>query len=191
VQLELATGDRSPHLRRHARPASQECFSLALEREPAAARRLRLVHRRVRVAQQRLGVGRVIRIQADADAGAGPHLGTGDCERLAEGDVELRTDGLGDVLGSVVQVGEQHQELVAAVTGEHIGIAQHGAQASCHRRQELVADRVAEASLTALKSSRSTNSTATDRFIRRARATARSSCSSTRKRFGSPVRRSW
>ena len=58
--------------------------------------------------------------------------------------MQLRADRLGDVLGIVVEIGEEHQELVAALASEHVGVAEHAAQAGRDRRQELVPGGVAE-----------------------------------------------
>ena len=100
------------------------------------------VHGEVGVAQQLVGPG-AGRVEGDADARSDEHLFADDGERPAQG----ADDALGDrgraVL--VLEVLEEHGELVAAHAGRGVALAQAALQTGGDRHQELVADRVAEA----------------------------------------------
>ena len=89
----------------------------------------------------------------DADRGADEDLHAGDDERRAQRAADLARDdrgGLARVFGVVLvavrlDVGEQDEELVAALPRDHVGGAGRARQPSCDRAEELVAGRVPEA----------------------------------------------
>ena len=99
-----------------------------MEGHPAPAGRLGPVHGGVGVAQQRLGVGGVVGKQADPDAGAGAQLGEPDHERLAQGPSSLAATSSAAAAGSSVTSESDDQELVSALAGQHVAVAQHVAQ---------------------------------------------------------------
>jgi hypothetical protein len=101
------------------------------------------VHRRVGVAQQRLDVAAVLRVEADAGAAGERQVVAVDVHRQAD----LVDDALhraeDHFLAGVVV--EDHHELVAAQARHRVALAQHRAQPLGHALQQLVAHAVAEA----------------------------------------------
>ena len=116
-----------------------------MEDEAPAARGLGAVHGDVGVAQQRLGVGGIVGVQADADAGSGADLGPGDDERLLQCAEQLAADALGRRGRVVGQVAEQDEELVAALAGQDVGVTQDAAQPCRDAGQQPVAGGVPQA----------------------------------------------
>ena len=114
---------------------------------------LRLVHRRVGVLEQGLGVRRVERVEADADGRAHEDLDVGDDEGLTQRAADPAGDGLGGVAGAFeVELavgasgsGDEEEELVAAVARDDLFRAGRTAQACRDRCEKLVAGLVAEA----------------------------------------------
>ena len=107
---------------------------------------LRLTHRRLGVVQQVRGVRRVLRVEADADAHAHVQLRAVHLERIAQHLVDPLRDGLGadqrgvELPGAVTfQVGEQQQELIAALARHQIGLARRDAEPVRQLREEGVA----------------------------------------------------
>src|SRR6185369_17955619 len=105
------------------------------------------VHSGVRVLQKRLRVRSVVGEEADADRGADEDLYAGDDEGSAERAADFPRDdrcGLAGVLGVVIvlvrlDVGEEHEELVASLASDNVGGARRVLQASRDRAEELVA----------------------------------------------------
>ena len=112
------------------------------EAEGVLARALDLVHRRVGVAGEVLGGGAVAREERDADADRGAELALAQPHRGGERLQHLARDHL-RVLG-LVDVRQQHGELVAAEAGEGVAAAQRGRQPARDRTQQQVALGVAE-----------------------------------------------
>ncbi len=144
VQLQFALGHRPPQLRRQAGPPREDRVRAFMKGDPPPAGRLGLVHRGVGMAQQRLGVVGIGRVQADADAGSGAQLAPDQVERLAQGIEELAADVLDPDGGVGGQVGEQHEELVSTQPGEQVGVTQDRVQACGHAGQQLVSRGVAQ-----------------------------------------------
>ena len=83
VQLQRVVGDRAAQRRAVLQPLLGEPVHVgAEEAERGAAGLLGLVHRRIGLLDQRIDVGGVVRIQADADAGGHRHLLGADPQRL-------------------------------------------------------------------------------------------------------------
>ena len=120
----------------------------------AALELLRPVHRGVGVSQERLGVARVLRIQADADRGRDEELAAPQVERLLQrlaharghglGDEQRRHRAAGDRAGPSLEIGEQQQELVAAQARDRVGLTRAHAEALRQLDQQLVAGVVPE-----------------------------------------------
>ena len=147
VEGELLALDRLAQLLLDLEPEQGAGPHLGVE-ELAAGPALFLgpVHRRVGVADQHVGVGRLAGRgpgDGDPDAGGDEVLGAADRVGLGEGG--------GDPVGDrhrLVLVGEavdQDAELVAAEAGDDVAGAQVGAEARRDRAQQLVAGVVAEA----------------------------------------------
>ena len=116
--------------------------ALLVKVESVAPAVLGLVHRRVGMLHQRLGVPAVLRVQADADAG-------GNMQRVIADDQHLfqrLDDFFRHVRGglAIPQIFQQDHELVAAQTGECILFAQQHPDAPGHGLQHGIADGVAE-----------------------------------------------
>ena len=141
---EVVALQRAAQLARQRQPRERVARVAAVGGDPAAARLLDLVHRRVGVAQQRVGVVRIVRVDRDADRGADLELGVGDRKRLQQRRLDLLGDRLGGQPRVAVEVGQQDQELVAALAREQVGRAHDAAQAHRDPPQQLVAGGVAE-----------------------------------------------
>ena len=109
------------------------------------------VHRNVGVLEQRRAVVGVARIDADADARADVDLDPLDEERRPEAPAQRVRHDLGSthergLLGRVaLEVGEQDQELVAALACDDVRLSDRGAQPRPDGLQQLVAGRMPEA----------------------------------------------
>ena len=192
VQDELVLGDRAPQPRRQRQPLERVLGDVGEHGRGRAAAALALVHRHVGVLEQLDRRLRVVGEQRDADAGLDVELRAGDLERLRQprGDLVGGVARGGLALRAVGQVGQQDQELVAAEAREHARLGpstarSHGAPAI--RRSSRSPAPWPKESLTSLKLSRSTSSSATARPERAQRFTQRRSSASSWARLGSPV----
>ena len=122
---------------------------LGEELEAVAPTFLGAVHGDIGLAQQHLGVGAVVRIGADADAAGDDVLLPGQQHR----DAEPFADPFGDRArhGVADRVVEQHDEFVAAKTGDGVGLAHAQHQLRGDDAQQFVADAVAERVVDALE----------------------------------------
>ena len=114
------------------------------DRDRVATRFLRLVHRGVGVAQQRLRGRELVAVgECHADAGRRPHLDVADFEGIGEAVAQV----LGDEACPVEPlVGADHDdELVAADPADQAVRRRLGPEPLRHGHQELVAERVAVA----------------------------------------------
>ena len=143
MHLENLVGDRAPQIELEVAAGLRHHVHAVLEEAPGAPSvGLGPVERHVGVLEQEIGVGAVARRQGDADAGADHHLVAADLEGLGKpGD-----DALGERsrLFRVTQGILQHDELVAAETGDDVGASHGRAQPVGHDAQELIAARVAQ-----------------------------------------------
>ena len=112
-----------------------------------------------------------------------------DHERLAERSEQVAGDDAADRVAR--DVGQQHQELVAAVAAEHVGRAQIRAAVGDLGQQPIRRRRGRAGRRRKLKSSRSANISATAWPLRSARASAAISRRSIWLRLGRPVSGSW
>ncbi len=115
-----------------------------------AAGRLGLVKRGVGVLEQVRGIGRVGRIEADADAGRAEDLGAGELGGHAQGRAHALGHRIGGRAGAAavaaeLDVGEQDRELVAAQPRHGAGLGDRLAQPPRDLLHERVAGLVAEA----------------------------------------------
>ena len=92
---------------------------------------------------QAVDIFRVAREQADANAGADKELVAGADKRATKQRQQL----IGHCGGVAVtrQLGQQDDELVAAMSGYRVYLAQYRTQAFADQLQQAVADRMAEA----------------------------------------------
>ena len=113
------------------------------DREAVAAGLLRVVHREVGGDEQLLAgdVAGAKRRDADARRHAAPALGRSDGRLVADRAHEVGRDAL---RARLVDVRQEHGELVAAEPGEDVRLAQPAAQRRRDRQDELVAGVVAE-----------------------------------------------
>src|SRR5512132_1970441 len=124
----------------------------ALERLGVHGRRVELaivpslifgaVHRRIRVAQERLGVGSVARIQCHSDRGRNEERALVDEERKSNGLQDLLRDLCGVSL--VRDGGNEHREFVAAEAGNRVSLPDAAADPLRDSAQQLIADRMAQ-----------------------------------------------
>ena len=115
---------------------------LSVELEAVAPELLGAIHRRACVAQQRLRVLPVLRIDADAHAAGGMKFVSIELERLGHGRQQPLNDGAGIVL---VPLGQDDHELIPAVAGHDIGPRRACLDASRDALEHHVAGVVAEA----------------------------------------------
>ena len=101
-----------------------------------------MVHRGVRVADQRLGVAAVVGVHRDADRAAHQQLALLDHHRLRELLDHLLRD-VRDIRGAL-DLGQHHHELVAADAADGVARAQLRRQAASDLLQQRVAYGVAE-----------------------------------------------
>ena len=142
VEHELAVRNGRAQLLLERAPLAQALVHVGLEEaDRAAPFRLGAIERGIGVADERVSVGAVGRIDRDADAHS-------DAQQRAV-DVEIVRDrgqqplGQRRGAGGLHPVGLDQHELVAAEAGEE-RVSHHGLQAMRERAQELVADDVAE-----------------------------------------------
>ena len=147
VEGELVAVERVAQLAFDLEPAHRAGPHLGVEEDAAgAAAFLGPVHRRVGVADQQLGAGRLLVVRAgdgDADRGGDEVLDAVDREGLGEGGGDAVGDR--DRLAFVGEAVDQDPELVAAEAGDDVAGPQVGAQPRRHRPQQGVAGVVAEA----------------------------------------------
>ena len=101
------------------------------------------VHGGVGVLQQGVRLLAVPRVESHADAGRDVELVLAEVERLPERRQQLAGDAHGVVL--LLQLGEEHDELVATHAGDCVALANGVLEALGDQLQELVAGRVPEA----------------------------------------------
>ena len=150
IDLEAAVGDGLAQIDlQHAARADLRVHVRFEEAMGAAAGGLGGVHRQIRVLQDLVEVGAVLRRQRDADRGVGGHLMAeafiGRADRL-----EDAVDEVGDV-GRARHAGLHDGEFVAAEPGHEIGPADASAEADGDGFQQLVADHVSERVVDALE----------------------------------------
>ena len=121
------------HLHIHARLEEMEC---------PAPRALGPVKRQVRISHQLVWIGAVGGSDRDADAGADNHLMARDVVGLTDCRDSPRCHCRG--LRGLLDRGLHDGELVASHACHRVRIPHHGAQASRHGLQQLVADRMSE-----------------------------------------------
>ena len=125
--------------------------AVAIERVTVASGLLHRVHRNIGVLEQRRAVVGVARIDADADARADVDLDPFDEERRPQAPAQrvrhhLGSTHEGGLLGRVaLEVGEEDQELVAALACDNVRLSDRGAQPRPDCLQQLVAGRMPEA----------------------------------------------
>src|SRR6185436_15359841 len=122
--------------------AAGTTVSAPVEAIVVPAELLGAVHRDVGVAQQRIAVAGVRRIERHADAGADREFAPVDAERRLERAQDLFRHHL--AVGVQLQVRYHHHELVAAVAGERVGLAQAAGDAVRRLAQHRVARAVPE-----------------------------------------------
>ena len=108
----------------------------------ASAFFLRVVHGRIRSAHQTFGIGAIVRVEADADAGIDMQFMVIHDERRSQRIQHLLRDQCG-----IVAAGQQRQaqhEFIAAETGYTIAFTQTLLQAICHQLQHAITDLVSE-----------------------------------------------
>ena len=105
-------------------------------------RSLRAVHRDVGVLQQLFRIVRVVGIDRDADRRRDEDVVLLDLERLRDRVEQLLRDAAQH--RRIVEVLDDHHELVAAQARQQVGLAQRARQRGRHALQELVADAMAE-----------------------------------------------
>jgi hypothetical protein len=150
VELELVALDRPPQPCGQ-RQALQRIGRLGAVDGDAAARGLRLVHRGVRVLDQRRGPVGVAREDADADAGVDQQLGGAERERHRQQVAHALPDDLGLGARQQRQAAQEHEELVAAAAREQVARAHGAAQAGGDLAQQAVAHVVPERVVDALE----------------------------------------
>ena len=149
VQAQLALADRAPQPRREREPLTGVRRLRLVERHRAATAALGLVHRVVGVLEERVRVGRVLRVQRDADRRADVEERIGDLEGLVERGGDPLARGLRGTARVLVAAGaEQEQELVAALARQHVAGPREVRDAARglgqHRVAGLVAERVVD-----------------------------------------------
>ena len=143
VHAQLVAAERAPQVafQREA-PRRRKVHLLGEELVVGAAHLLRVVHGRVGVADQRLGVAPVVGKDADADRGRDHQLAL-----LDERGIRQLLDHLlrhaGDVRGAL-DLGQHHHELVAADAADAVADAQLLHQALRHFLEQRVAHAVSE-----------------------------------------------
>ena len=143
VHAQLVAAERAPQvaLERQA-PRRRQVHLLGEELVVGAAHLLRVVHGRVGVADQRLGVAAVVGKHADADGGRDHQFAL-----LDEHGIRQLLDHLlrhaGDIRGAL-DLGQHHHELVAADAADGVADAQLLHQALRHFLEQRVAHAVAE-----------------------------------------------
>ena len=142
VQFELAAPEGLGQRRRLRRPfARVHVHGRRVVARAILASRLRGIHRRVGVAQQRRGVEAVAGEQTDADAGRelqGAAIDDDGCGRRGE---NLRGERGG--VQAVVEIFHHHHELIAAETGHGVHVARAACETARHLGQHAVATFVA------------------------------------------------
>ena len=150
IDLEAAIDDRLAQI--HFENAARADLGVHFRFEKtigAAAGGLGRIHCEIRILQDLVEIGTVLRRQRDADAGVGGDL-------VAEAFIG-RTDRLEDAaeqIHDVVRVphpGLNDGELVAAKPGDEIGFLHAAAETERHRFEQLVADHVSERVVDALE----------------------------------------
>lgn len=143
MQLEPVVGDPVAHRLLDRQPSVQLGVEIGREETHAVASlRLAVVEREIRALHQPRDAGAVLRRERDADAGRDRHLVAVGRDRLAH-----RPRDLGRALlrcGPLRETGLHQHELVAADARDDVVFAREPAEPLRHRRDDLVAGRVAE-----------------------------------------------
>ena len=150
VQHELVSAFGQPEARRQRQVAAGIVLRLAVHAVAVAATLLGGIQGGVRVLEQPLGRVGVGRVQTGPDAGRHVQVVIVDLERPRQRQPKCAGDrpgcGVDRLVGAVVRRAvHQHQELVAALPGNHVIGSDRASQAGRHLHQKLVADLVAEA----------------------------------------------
>ncbi len=141
---ELSVVQRPAHVLRHLVLVNDlPVHALGEELEVVAAGVLRLIHGDVGVLDERFRVTAVVGKDGDADAHRGAHLMALDQIRFGEGGGELAGDRFGR--GDVIQILQQHRELVAAEPGDDVAVAHGVADAPTGGDQQPIAELVTRA----------------------------------------------
>ena len=150
VDLEAAVDERLAQVHFQAAAGADLGLHVGFEEAiGAAAGGLGRVHRQIRVLQDLVDIGAVLRRQRDADTGVGGHLMAETLVGRAD-----RSEDAADQLHHVVDIldpGLNDGKLVAAEPGHEVGFARAGDEARRDRFQKLVADHVAERVVDALE----------------------------------------
>ncbi len=150
IDLEAAIDDGLSQVDfQHAAGADLGVHFRLEEAMGAAAGGLGGVHRQIRVLQDLVEVGTVLRRQRDADRGVGGHLMAeafvGRADRVIDA-----VDEFGDLVGAR-HAGLHDGEFVAAEPRHEIGLAHASAEADRDGLEQLVADHVSERVVDALE----------------------------------------
>ncbi len=143
VQLEFTPRQRAAQARFEVEVARRRLVhALGEKLVIVAARRLGLVHRRVRVAHQGIDVAAVLRIQADADRRRDVQAAAFDGARRGQ----RRDDRVADRGGSgtLLDPGQQHDEFIAPEARHQVARAHRAHQPARDFAQQLVAHQVAK-----------------------------------------------
>ena len=143
VRHELVADQRVAQVALHVQQRQRLASQAVVEHGGAmAATVLGVVHRRVGVAQQLLRLAVMRAGQGDADGGGGEDLLDAQPERR----LQRTDDAVGDLGsgGRVVHVFQQHRELIAAQSGNHVTGLEAGAHAATDLEQQVVADQMAD-----------------------------------------------
>ena len=143
VEHELAPRDRLAQVGLDGLALDRVGVHLGPEKLVVVASRVfRLIHGEIGVAQQSFGIRSIARKRGDADARGDAQVVSGDAMRRVERDDDLLRAERRIV--RVHDVGEQHEELVSALTAHRIGAAHAGLQSLRHRFKQLIADGVTQ-----------------------------------------------
>ena len=142
MQHELTFRQRAAEFRLQRQPLQRAAFHLVgAELIRIASRFLRAIHRAVGIAQQRLRIVPIDRIQRDADAGRDFDRHSADDHRLLHGRNDFLRDGDG-ILG-MPKFRKNDREFIAAESRDGVVFADAVAQPPRHLEQQLVAGGVA------------------------------------------------
>ena len=143
VQLQRVVGERVAQRRLERVLAQAVLGQVGIEElVRVAAEVLRAVHRDVGVLQELFRIVGVVGIHRDADRRRHVDVVLLDLERLRDRVEQLLRDAAEH--RRIVEILDDHHELVAAQAREQIGLAQRAGQRRGHPLQELVADAMAE-----------------------------------------------
>ena len=152
VQDETLPGlDRLAQAAGHRDLLQRGIRTAAIHRMPVASAVFHRVHRNICMLEQRLGVVGVAGVEADPDARTDVDLDPLDDKRRTQDSVQRAGDRLCrtheiDLLSRVAfEIGEEDQELVAALSRNHVHLADRAAQTRPDRLQQLITGCMPEA----------------------------------------------